>query len=321
MPDDAGAGSTGAGSTATGDSYDVVVIGAGPAGLSAALNLVRARRRTLVLDSSRPRNAATLMSHGFVTRDGISPLELRKLGQVVVEGYDEGEFQLAVVQSAEPAEGGFTIRAKGVRRAPDREVHARRILIATGLVETLPDLPSIRAYYGTAVHSCMECDGYEKRAEPLFLIGETDDLVERALLLSQWSRDIIVFTNGVAEIDEAGERGLASLGIRVDRRPVADIEGERAVVTGIRMQDGSVVPRSGGFVRPRYSTALDFLSGLDLDTDDDGHIAVDAEGRTSHAGVYAAGDSSQPGPQQLIIAAGFGARAASAINRDLLPRI
>lgn len=321
MPDGAGAGSTGAGSTATGDSYDVVVIGAGPAGLSAALNLVRARRRTLVLDSSRPRNAATLMSHGFVTRDGISPLELRKLGQVEVESYDEGEFQLAVVQSAEPSPGGFTIRAKGVRRAPDREVRARRILIATGLVETLPDLPSIRAYYGTAVHSCMECDGYEKADEPLFLIGETDDLVERALLLSQWSRDIIVLTNGVAHIDEAGERGLASLGIRVDRRPVADIEGERADVTGIRMQDGSVIPRSGGFVRPRYSTALDFLAGLDLDTDHDGHIAVDAEGRASHEGVYAAGDSSQPGPQQLIIAAGFGARAASAINRDLLPRI
>jgi len=134
VPDAAASGASATGSTATGDSYDVVVIGAGPAGLSAALNLVRARRRTLVLDSSRPRNAATLMSHGFLTRDGISPLELRKLGQVEVEAYDEGEFQLAVVQSAEPAEGGFTIRAKGVRRAPDRVVHATRILIATGLV-------------------------------------------------------------------------------------------------------------------------------------------------------------------------------------------
>lgn len=300
--------------------YDVVVIGAGPAGLSAALNLVRARRHTLVLDSNRPRNAATLHSHGFLTRDGVPPHELRRLGREEVAAYPEGEVGFARVQRVtrlgSPA--GFAVSAHGIRGAPDRDITARTVLIATGLTETLPAIPSLRAYYGTHLHSCVECDGYEKSDAALALIGETGDLAERALLLGQWSSDLIVFTNASAAVTPAEEAGLAARGIRVERRPIADVAGERATMTGVLLADGELVPRTGGFVRPDWEPAADYVEALGLDMDGDGLILADAEGRTSEPGLYAAGDMTPPGPQQLIVAAGQGAIVGSAINRDLL---
>ncbi|RFA11081.1 pyridine nucleotide-disulfide oxidoreductase [Subtercola boreus] len=330
------------------DVFDVVIIGAGPAGLSAGLNLVRARRRVLMLDSNRPRHSATLKSHGFLTRDGVSPLELRKLGREEFEHYPEATFHQALVTGIErveeppatatepaanaataatpatpavrPAPAGelFVVRSKGIRGSGDRTATTRAVLIATGLTETLPALPGIRTFYGTDLHSCTECDGYEKSDEPLALIGETDDLAERALLLSQWSNDLIVFTNGVAELTAHDEAALDARGIGVERRPIASIEGDRTGMTGVALTDGTVILRSGGFLRPVWTPALDYGALLGVDTDDDALLVTDALGRTSVPGVFAAGDSTPPGAQQLVVAAGDGARVAATINRHLI---
>jgi thioredoxin reductase len=300
------------------ESYEVVVIGGGPAGLSAALNLVRARRSVLVIDSNRPRNAATLLAHGFLTRDGVPPLELRRLGRDEVESYDNGEVVFALAQTVEMSGDGYRIRASGVRGAADLDVIAETVVIATGVVETLPALPSIRAYYGTHLHSCVECDAFESADAALALIGETTDLAERALLLTQWSSDLIVFTNGVGHVSDDDERTLARLGVRVERRPIDDLVGEKGVLSGVRLSDGTVIEREGGFVRPLWSPSLGFADGLDLDRDDDGFLLTDAQGRTSLPGIYAAGESAPPGPQQLIVAAGAGAVVAGAVNRDLI---
>ncbi|MBF4462670.1 NAD(P)/FAD-dependent oxidoreductase [Rathayibacter sp. VKM Ac-2878] len=301
-----------------GGRYDVVVIGAGPAGLSAALNLVRARRSVLLLDSSRPRNAATLHSHGFLTRDGISPLELRRLGREEFERYEAAEVGMALVTGVERSGGEFVVSARGVRGSADRSVVATAVVVAAGLSERLPALPSLRAYYGTAVHSCMECDGYEKAGEALALIGETDDLAERAMLLSQWSTDLVVFTNGTGVVSDADESLLGSIGVRVERRPVADLVGELAEMTGVALSDGDVVPRTGAFVRPVWVPVLDFLDAAGPARDAEGFLRVDAGGRTSVPGLYGAGEVTAPGPQQLIVAAGSGAQVASAVNRDLV---
>jgi len=298
--------------------YDVVVIGAGPGGLSAALNLVRARRRTLILDGNRPRNAATLLAHGYLGRDSISPLELRKIGRDEIAAYPDAEFQLATVSSVTFAGREFRVEANGVRGSADRSVTARAIVIATGIIETLPSFAGIRAFYGTSLHSCIECDGYEERDKPLALIGETDDLAEHAQLLSQWTDDLIVFTNGIGVISEPEESALAAKGIRIERRPIDDVVGGRDGLTGVLLHDGTVIERSGGFLRPIYTPSLGFVDELTLDTDDNGFLVVDGAGRTSIEGVYAAGDSTSPGPQQLIVAAGAGAKTAAAVNRDLL---
>lgn len=316
--------------------YDVVIVGAGPAGLSAALNLARARRRVLVLDANRPRNAATLVSHGFITRDGIAPHELRRLAREELERYPEAEVQRATVQSVVVAplarEGdfgpvgphpdlattAFAVEAKGVNGSPARSVTASSVLLATGLRETLPALPSIRAFYGLGLFSCIECDGYEHSDKPLALIGETSDLAGRALLIAQWSRNLTVFTNGIGAVTDAQEKLLAARGVRVERREIADVVGKRGVVSAVLLADGVTVPVDGGFVRPRWNAALEYASTLGLATDGWGLIETDTDGRTNVAGIYAAGDSTSPGPQQLIVAAGSGARVASAINRDLI---
>tara|TARA_R110002051_G_scaffold9732_8_gene37565 strand:+ start:1170 stop:2072 length:903 start_codon:yes stop_codon:yes gene_type:complete len=294
--------------------WDVVIVGGGPAGLSAALNLARARRRTLVLDSNRPRNSATFHSHGFLSRDGISPLELRKMGREELEQYPNVSFERTIVEGIEPrvGDGGFTVAHRG------GAVTTRTVLIATGLREVLPKLPTLRAFYGTSIHSCMECDGYEYADKPIALIGHTNDLAERALLLSQWSRDLIVFTQGVGRVSAADEAMLAQRGVRVDRREVADVAGDRDGLTGVVLADGETVAREAAFVRPDYETALDYAAGLQLTLDAEGLIVVDAAGRTSAAGAYAIGDATPPGPQQLIVAAGDGAEVAAVINRDLL---
>lgn len=300
------------------DHYDVAIIGAGPAGLSAALNLARARRRVLVLDANRPRNAATMISHGFITRDGVAPHELRRLAREELDRYPEVETQKATVLSVVANSGVFELEATGINGSASRSVTASAVLVATGLKETLPALPSIRSFYGLGLFSCIECDGYEHSDKPLALIGETSDLASRALLIAQWSHNLTVFTNALGRVTAAQEAVLAERGVRVERGAIDDVLGERGVVSAVRLADGREIAVEGGFVRPRWDAALGYLSTLDLATDGWGLLTTDADGRTTVAGVYAAGDSTAPGPQQLIVAAGAGARTAAAINRDLI---
>ena len=340
--------------------HDVAVIGAGPAGLSAALNLVRAKRTVLLVDANRPRNAATLRSHGFLTRDGISPLELRKLGRTEVEGYPEATVVQSVVDLVAPDPDTDAWRVHGSWRGTELDARARTVVVATGLREEFPALPMLRAFYGTAVHSCVECDAYDKAGQPLAFICETDDVVDRALLIASWTDDLIVYTNGIAPIDDAGRARLAAAGVVVDERAVEDLEGDRTGMTGVRLADGHVEPRAGGFVRPVWHADLDWLhtstgtsagestsasagestkanasanvggsttTTADADTpgslgglqrDPQGLLVVDRVGRTSVPGLYAVGDVTPPGPEQLIVAAGHGAATAAAVHRDLV---
>lgn len=297
---------------------DVVIIGAGPAGLSAALNLVRARRTVILIDSNRPRNSVNLVSHGFLTRDGITPHKLRKLGLAEIASYPGAEHHLGQVESVTRIDGGFEIQTSRINSSPARTLTASAVLIASGLKETLPDLPSMASYYGIGLFSCVECDGYEQSNKPLALIGETDDLMWRALLISHWSRSLTVFTNGIGVVTEDEEEVLTVRGVRVERRPIIDILGRDGIVASILLDDGERIRVAGGFVRPKWSAALDYAATLGLAMDDSGLLIADADGCTSVAGVYAAGDSTVPGPQQLIVAAGAGARTATTINHDLM---
>lgn len=308
----------------------VAIIGGGPAGLSAGLQLVRAHRRIAILDSNRPRHSATLRSHGFLTRDGASPLELRRLGREEFEAYPTAIFAQSIgrevvrlthdeaLAAGFPDGIGFRVRGTGIRGSADVEFTARRVLIAAGLTEELPPFPMIRAYYGTALHSCVECDGFEKTDKPLVLIGETSDLFARALLISRFSSDLIVFTNGADTVRADQEAQLNAIGIRVERRPIDDIVGEKADMTGVRLTDGEVIPRVGGFVRPRWHAPVEYLGDIEISRDDWGLVEVDANGETSARGIYAVGDVVPPGPQQLIIAAGGGARVAARLNMDMI---
>jgi len=299
------------------DDYDVAVIGAGPAGLAVALNLVRARRRVVLIDSGEPRHAVTTKTHGFITRDGTPPLEFRRLGREEFAAYDGALVFDATVTDITRRSGSLVIEAES--DGATHEVAVPNVVLATGLRESFPDIPSLSAFYGISAHSCIECDGYEYRDKPLALIGETDDLAERAVLLSQWSKDIVVLTNGRPVISEWWKTKLTEQDIRVDERTIADIEGgSDGVLTGIRFTDGDTLAREGVFVRPHWTPNLAFIESLGVVRSMDGLVTVDNDGRTSEPGLWAIGDITPPGPEQLLIAAGAGQRLASVINRTLL---
>lgn len=302
---------------------DVVIIGGGPAGLSAALNLGRARASVVVVDAGRPRNAATLRSHGFLTRDGVPPLELRKLARAELAAYPNVTvLDRAVVTALLPTDASngmrFIAALKGRSERTPPAIAARSVLVASGLRETLPAIPSLRAFYGMSIFSCAACDAWELQDRPLALIGETPDLAARARLIARWTDRLTVFTNGADVVDTVEEAELAASGIVVERRRIDDLEGDRGTVSGVRLSDGTLVPVDGGFVRPQWQPQLDFLAAHDTHREADGTLVVDPSGRTSVAGLYAAGDAASPGPQQLIVAAGQGARAAAVLVHDLV---
>ncbi|WP_425843532.1 NAD(P)/FAD-dependent oxidoreductase [Agrococcus sp. TSP3-2-1] len=298
---------------------DVVVIGAGPAGLAATLNLARAQRSVALLDSNRPRHAATLQSHGFITRDGISPLELRGMGREEVLRYPTVSFERTTVRQVARVDGGFAVQAEQRGASAESETRASAVLIATGLSETLPASQHVRPWYGTSLHSCMDCDAYDKRGQALALIGETPDLVDRAMVIRRHTDDLAVFTNGSDAVSEAGEARLAAHGVALERTPIVAIEGDRDGMRQIVLEDGRRSARTGGFVRPWWHPQLEFAEPLGLETDEDGLVVVDRAQRASLEGVYAAGDVT-PGFRQLSVAAGAGTIAASVINRDLIAR-
>lgn len=295
--------------------YDVLVIGGGPAGLSAALNLGRSLVRVLVIDADRPRNAATLSSHGFLTRDGVPPHELRRLAREELAPYPNVEIRSRVRVAGLRAEGdGFT--ASFGRREPTETVTARAVLLATGLRETLPEVPNLRGFYGISLFSCAACDAWELRGRRLALIGESPDLADRARLIARWTESLTVFTNGAPVVTPAEETELAAAGVVVQRHPIVELVGDRGRLEAVRLADGGVVEADGGFVRPQWDAGLAFLDGISPARDDDGHLLTDRSGRTDVPGLYAAGDVAAPGPQQLIVAAGAGARVAAVIVHD-----
>ncbi|PKI91521.1 pyridine nucleotide-disulfide oxidoreductase [Actinomycetales bacterium SN12] len=297
--------------------YDVLVVGGGPAGLSAALNLGRSLARVLVVDADRPRNAATLNSHGFLTRDGVPPFELRRIAREELAAYPNVEIRSRVrVGGLTTTDAGFTA---GIgRREPSEHVTARSVLLATGLRETLPDVPNLRGFYGMSLFSCAACDAWELRGRSLALIGESADLADRARLIAHWTPQLTVFTNGSDTLSTAEEADLAAAGATVVRSPIAELIGERGRIEAVRTVDGDEHAIDGGFVRPEWEAGLSFLDGILPERDAYGHLVTDRSGRTSIRGLYAAGDVAAPGPQQLIVAAGAGARVAAVITHDAI---
>lgn len=291
-------------------SYDVVVIGGSAAGLSAALVLTRARRRVAVVDSGRPRNAPAAHMQGFLSRDGLPPSELVAIGRAEVEGYG-GHLVADEVVDVVRQESSFVVRL-----ASGTVLGARRVLVATGLRDEIPDVPGARERWGRDLLHCPYCHGYEVRDQPLGVLGRGAETVLHALLVRQWSDDVVLFTHG-GEVSHAEREQLAARGIEVVETPVARLVVEDDALSGVETEDGCVVARSAVFVRPRFVPHHDLLLALGCETDEAGWPQADVTGRTSVAGLWVAGNVANP-RAQVITAAGEGSSAAIAINNDLV---
>ena len=294
--------------------FDVAVIGGGAAGLSAALVLARARRSVIVIDAGSPRNAPADGVHGFLTRDGISPAELIETGQQEVRAYG------GLVVHGEARDVSRTADGFGLSLADGRLVAARRLVVTTGLVDELPDLPGLRERWGRDVLHCPYCHGWEVRDRPIGVLGTSAWSVHQALLFRQWTADLVLFTHTAPELTDEQAEQLVARGVRLVPGLVDSLEVAGDRLTGVRLQDGTVVARQALVVAPRMVARSEVLRSLGLRPT--AHplgefIAADATGRTDVPGVWVAGNVADLKAQVVGAAAG-GAAAAAAVNADLV---
>jgi thioredoxin reductase len=293
--------------------YDVVIVGGGPAGLSAALAFGRGRKRVLLCDFGPRRNAAAAQVHNFVTRDGIPPAEFRSVARRQLADYPSVEVRDAHVESIDGTRGAFRV---GLDRVSP--VDARRVLLCTGMVDEMPSLTGFRELWGGAIFQCPYCHGWEvqdRRWGYLALAGDAH-LSAFALLLRGWSRDLVVFTGGAFEVAVETRARFQAAGIGLETGPVARLVADGDRLRAVELASGARVPCEVLFAHPPQRQ-IALVSALGVALDDGGYVRVDPITReTSVPGIYAAGDLTTR-QQAAIIAAAAGMQAAAAINAEL----
>lgn len=291
---------------------DCAIIGGGPAGLNAALVLGRARRSVILFDNDQARNAVTQESHGFITRDGVSPREFREFAYQDISKYPSVKIKKQKIVEIKEENSFFRLTTE------EGNSHlSKKIIIATGLKETLPNVEGIKNYYGKSLFSCPYCDGWELRDQPLVLISENKRAAHAVMTIYQWSKDLVVCTNGSKIISDAEEQLFKKKGIRVIVERIAKLSGANGKLEKVIFENGEEIIRTGGFVSTELEQPNHFAKSLGCEMNSNSGIIMDEFGRTNVKGVYAAGDISF-GPSQLIIAASQGSRAAIGVNSDLI---
>ena len=292
--------------------HDVIVVGAGPAGLSAALFLGRCRRRVLVCDAGAPRNAASQALHGFLTRDGIAPAEFLRIGREQLWPYASVELREVRVTDARRAGDRFELTLDGGQR-----VWSRKLLLATGVVDQVPDIEGIEALYGRSVFHCPYCDGWEFTDRPIAVYGQGGHGLELALELTIWSHDLVLCTDGPADLGSADRVGLSRHGIIICEERVARLEGTDGMLERIRFVSGEALAREALFFSTGQRQGSDLPAKLGCEFTERGAVWTGQYEATNVPGLYVAGDASRLA-QLVVIAAAEGAEAAFAINTALL---
>lgn len=268
--------------------YDAIVVGGSFAGLSAAMQLVRARRRVLMIDAARPRNRFSHASHGFLGQDGNSPAEIREVGLRQLGAYPTFELREGVAEAARAHESGFSVTIAG-----GGEEGARRLVLATGVEDRLPDLPGLEERWGRSVLHCPYCHGYEVRDRPLGVLATGPMAAHQASLIPDWGPTTL-FTDGRFEPDAEQMALLEARGVTIERAPVTALVGSAPELSALRLADGREVPVEALFVAPtvRMASALPHQLGCAFEEGPMGpYLRVDDWQQTSVPGVYAAGDA------------------------------
>jgi thioredoxin reductase len=292
--------------------YDVVIIGGGPAGLSAALVLGRCRRHVLVCDAGSPRNARAQELHGYLSRDCIAPLDLLRAGREELGPYGVELRDVRVSDIAPVAEGFAVTLADGL-------VNARTVLVACGVADTLPDIPGFDECYGVSAHHCPYCDGWEEREKSIAVIGNGSGGTALALSLKTWSDRVILCVNGRARLRPAHRAQLAAHGIEMHEGRITSIEHERGRARYLALANGDRLSCEAIFFSGGQHPQSDLPRQLGCELTKHGLVKTDHLGQTCVPGLYVAGDASRD-VQFAIVAAAEGAKAAVAINKALQER-
>lgn len=297
--------------------YDVIVVGASNAGLGAALVLGRSCRSVLVLDGGLPRNASADAAHGFLTRDGTPPAELLRIAREQLTPYGI-EVRPARAVAARVLLGGAQPGGFEVELAGGGLVGARRLLLATGVRDLLPEVPGLPERWGRSVHHCPYCHGWEVRGESIAVYGRGAMAFHQAVLLHHWSPDLVLLTDGPAELTAEQGHQLAALGVEVNEAAVERLEGPGRHLQRVVFRNGASLTRSALFVGPRQEQRSSLPAQLGCEFAEGGvYVRTEPGGQTSVPGVYAAGDMTGP-LQQVAQAAAGGALAAAMLNNALI---
>ena len=298
--------------------YDVVIVGGGPAGLSAALLLGRSCRRVLVIDAGRPRNAAARELHGFLSRDGATPQELKRLGRTEVAKYgveiidDSATTAECVCRSSQhPFKTGFQLKTRG-----GKAFTCRKLLFATGLCDEIPDFPGVRECYGNSVHHCPYCDGWEHHGEHLLAYGKgAKEAAGLGLSLRGWSEHVTVLTDGDAlHMDD--KKDLDRNQVDYSEESIVRFVHSDGKLQGVELKQGGIVSATAMFFNTARNAHCNLPRSLGCEFDDDGTACTSGKQKTNLPGLYLAGDADGD-VQFVIVAAAEGATAAVAINREL----
>jgi thioredoxin reductase len=298
--------------------WDCVVVGGGAAGLSAALVLGRARRRTLLVDAGQQSNLAAHGVGGLMGHDGRPPAELYETGRRELAAYPSVELRTGEVVAGERAGDVFELEL-----ADGRRERTRRVLLATGMEYRPPNIKGLRECWGTSVFHCPFCDGWELRDQPLAVLARGEKAIHSALLLRGWTDDLVLLTDGTADLDDEDRGRLAAAGVKIDERPVAELVGHDGELEAVRFTDGGRLECRGLLAATtlhQRSPLAEQLGAEPGEATPFGEMPVKVDGlcRTTAPGVFAAGDLSTQLPPQVASALAAGSLAAVSVVQSLL---
>lgn len=294
--------------------HDAVVVGGSFAGLSAAMQLARARRQVLVVDAGRPRNRFARASHGFLGQDGRAPADILETARAQVLAYPTAAFRQDEAVHARASDGGFEVDL-----ASGETIRTRRLVLATGVIDDLPDVPGLRERWGVTVLHCPYCHGYEVADGRLGVLAVSEMSLHQAMLIPDWSADVTLFTTGAFTPDAERLAELAVRGVRVEARPVDALVGDAPALAGVRLRDGEVVALDALFTASRTRMASPLAEQLGCAFDDGPFgpvIRTDARKETTVAGVFAAGDAARV-PHNATFASADGVQAGISTHQSL----
>ncbi|HYP14422.1 MAG TPA: NAD(P)/FAD-dependent oxidoreductase [Bryobacteraceae bacterium] len=290
--------------------YDVVIVGGGPAGLSAALVLGRSRRNVLLVDAGNPRNARSEAMHGFLSRDGTHPGEFLRCGREELVQYGV-EVRSGTVLSSKPVENGFEVSL-----LDDSTIPCRKLLLATGVVDRVPSIEGIEQFYGRSVHHCPYCDGWEYADASVAVYGRGRSGFGLAIAMKTWTQDVVLCSDGASKLNGEQKEGLAAADIRVYEAPIKRLEGDAGKLQRIVFRDGSGIERRAMFFSTGNVQRSALPQSCGCSVTSKGAIKTTGGQRSTINGIWVCGDAAHDS-QYVIVAAAHGARAAMAINKDL----